>query len=125
MVEARSKLAESLISQLKLLRLIDRRLIMQQPNPTNIKQIGLIVPLTGFYDAPDALPFEPLIRSKPSKRAFVFAFYSQLLRGKTLHITEDNAGDGGACHWLFNQETRLPVTLAQKVLSFIEAGQTP
>ena len=80
---------------------------MQQPNPTNlIKQIGLIVPLVGFYDAPDVLPFEPLIRPKPSKRACVFAFYSQLLRGKTLHITEDNAGCGGACHWLFNQETR-------------------
>ena len=80
---------------------------MPQPDPTNlIKRIGLTVSLIGFYDAPDTSPFEPLVRPKSGKRACVFAFYKQWLKGKTLHITEDNAGCGGACHWLFTQETR-------------------
>jgi len=78
-----------------------------QPDPANLlKIIGITTPLIGFYDAPDTSPFEPLVRPKPGKRACVFAFYKQWLKGKTLHITEDNAGCGGACHWLFNQETR-------------------
>jgi hypothetical protein len=80
---------------------------MVQPDTTNlIKQIGLTAPLIGLYDAPDPSPFEPLIQPKSGKRACVFAFYKQWLKGKTLHITEDNAGCGGACHWLFDQETR-------------------
>ena len=80
---------------------------MQQPDPTNlIKRIGLTIPLIGFYDSPDTVPFEPLVRPRSGKRACVFAFYKQWLKGKTLHITEDNAGCGGACHWLFDQETR-------------------
>lgn len=80
---------------------------MLQPNPANlIKRIRLTTPLIGFYDAPDILPFEPLIRPKSGKRACVFAFYNQWLKGKTLHITEDNAGCGGACHWLLGEETR-------------------
>ena len=47
-----------------------------------------------------------MIQPKPGKGACVFAFYNEWLKGKTLHITEDNAGCGGACHWLFDQETR-------------------
>ncbi|MFC1871271.1 DUF169 domain-containing protein [Chloroflexota bacterium] len=81
--------------------------MMPQPDPTNlIKRIGLTVPLIGFYDAPDTSLFEPLVRPKSGKRACVFAFYKQWLKSKTVHITEDNAGCGGACHWLFNRETR-------------------
>ena len=80
---------------------------MPQPDPTNlIKRIGLTVPLVGFYDAPDTSPFEPLVQPKSGKRACVFAFYKQWLKGQTLHITEHNAGCGGAGHWLFSQETR-------------------
>lgn len=80
---------------------------MLQPNPTNlIKQIGLATPIIGFYDTPDISPFEPIVRPKSGKRACVFAFYNQWLKGNTLHITEDNTGCGGACHWLFNHETR-------------------
>ena len=46
---------------------------MPQPDPTNlIKRIGLTVPPTGFYDAPDISPFEPLVRPKSGKRACVF-----------------------------------------------------
>lgn len=80
---------------------------MAQPNPNNlIKQVRLTVPLIGFYDAPDTTLFKPLIRPRSGRRTCVFAFYDQWLKGKTLHITEDNAGCGGACHWLFNRETR-------------------
>ena len=78
---------------------------MPQPDPTKlIKRIGLTAPLIGFYDAPDISPFEPLARPKSGKRACVFAFYKQWLKGQTLHITEHNAGCVGACHWLFNIE---------------------
>jgi hypothetical protein len=92
---------------LELLREMDRSLNMAQPNPTNLLQrIGITTPLVGFYDAPDTTPFEPLTQPKPGNRACIFSFYRQWLIGKTLHITENNPGCGGGCHWLFNQETR-------------------
>jgi hypothetical protein len=78
-----------------------------QPDPTNLlEKIGLKVPLIGFYDAPDTKPFEPLVEPTPGKRACVFAFYKQWLRGRTLHITKDNPGCGGAGHWLCDVVTR-------------------
>jgi hypothetical protein len=79
----------------------------KQPDPGHlIEQIGLDVPPVGFYDAPDASPFEPLVAPKPGRRACVFAFYRQWLAGKTLHLTRDNYGCGGAGHWLCGLETR-------------------
>jgi hypothetical protein len=78
-----------------------------QPDPGNlIERIGLDVPLVGFYDAPDERPFEPLTGPKPGRRGCVFAFYRQWLDGKTLHLTRDNYGCGGAGHWLCGLETR-------------------
>lgn len=78
-----------------------------QPDPTNLLEIaGLTIPLVGFYDAPDPQRFSPLIEPKPGRRACVFAFYHQWLEGKTLHITRDNFGCGGAGHWLCDVETR-------------------
>jgi hypothetical protein len=80
---------------------------MRQPDVTNlIKRIGLTTPLIGFYDAPDTSPFEPLVEPDPRRRLCVFSFYKKWLRGKTLHITRDNPGCGGAGHWLCNQVTR-------------------
>jgi hypothetical protein len=77
------------------------------PDSTDLsKRVGLSAPLVGFYDAPDVRPFEPLVRPKPGRRACVFAFYRQWLDGKTLHITQDNFGCGGAGHWLCGLETR-------------------
>jgi hypothetical protein len=79
----------------------------EQPDPTDLlEQIGLNVPLVGFYDAPDVRPFEPLTGPKPGRRACVFAFYRQWLDGKTLHLTRENYGCGGAGHWLCGIETR-------------------
>ena len=78
-----------------------------QPDPTNLlEKAGLTIPLVGFYDAPDALPFQPLVRPVDGKRMCIFSFYTNWLKGETLHITRDNAGCGGAGHWLCNAETR-------------------
>ncbi len=72
-----------------------------QPDSKNLlEKIGLKIPLIGFYDAPDTAPFEPLVMPKPGVRACTFAFYKQWLRGKTLHITKENFGCGGAGYWL-------------------------
>jgi hypothetical protein len=79
----------------------------RQPDPTNLlEKMGRDVPIVGFYDAPDARPFEPLTGPKLGRRACVFAFYRQWLAGKTLHLTRDNYGCGGAGHWLCGLETR-------------------
>jgi hypothetical protein len=78
-----------------------------QPDSTNlIEKIGLKVPLIGFYDAPDASPFKPLVEPKWDRHACVFAFYKQWIAGKTLHLTKDNFGCSGAGHWLFGVVTR-------------------
>jgi hypothetical protein len=78
-----------------------------QPDPTNLLgKIDLTTPLIGFYDAPDAAPFEPLVRPAPGKRVCIFAFYREWLQGRTLHITRENHGCGGAGHWLFGIESR-------------------
>jgi hypothetical protein len=78
-----------------------------QPDPGNlIEQIGLNILPIGFYDAPDARPFEPLTGPQPGRRACVFAFYRQWLTGKTLHLTREAYGCGGAGHWLCGLETR-------------------
>lgn len=76
-----------------------------QPNPTNFcKRIGLNIPLIGFYDAPDPAAFEPLIKPEPGN--CVFAFYEKWMEGKTLHITGEHYGCGGAGRWMCGVETR-------------------
>jgi len=78
-----------------------------QPDPTNLlKRIDVTIPLIGFYDAPHAAPFEPLVRPKPGKHMCIFAFYQNWLSGETLHITKDNFGCGGAGYWLCGAVTR-------------------
>jgi hypothetical protein len=78
-----------------------------QPDPANLlKKTGIAHPLFGLYDAPDPSPFEPLVRPKEGKWACVFMFYKSWLSGKTLHISKDNFGCGGAGHWICNVETR-------------------
>jgi hypothetical protein len=76
-------------------------------DPTNLlNKTGITHPLIGFYDAPDPSAFEPLVRPKPGKWACVFMFYKKWLDGRTLHITKDNFGCGGAGYWLCNIESR-------------------
>ncbi len=76
-----------------------------QPDPTNFCQrIDLEIPLVGFYDAPDPSAFEPLIRPEPGE--CVFAFYDKWALGKTLHITKEHYGCGGAGRWMCGVEMR-------------------
>ena len=78
-----------------------------QPDPTILlKKARITTPLIGFYDVPDPGPFEPLVKPKPGLRSCIFAFYKQWLKGKTLHITENNSGCGGCGYWLFGKEFR-------------------
>jgi hypothetical protein len=80
---------------------------IMQPDSTNLlKRIDFTIPLIGFYDAPDPSPFEPLVRPEPGKNICVFSFYQSWLKGKTLHLTKDNFGCGGAGHWLCGAVTR-------------------
>ncbi len=71
-----------------------------------IETAGIEIPLVGFYDAPDAKAFEPLVRPKPDAHVCVFAFYKNWLKGETLLVTEDNFGCGGAGRSWCGVETR-------------------
>lgn len=64
------------------------------PDPSRIlERLAIKTPLIGFYDAPDAAPFEPLVM--PNERECVFAFLQHWLDGKTLHLTKERHGCGG------------------------------
>jgi hypothetical protein len=71
-----------------------------------IRQTGIALPLVGFYDAPEIRPFEPLVEPPATGRACIFAFYKKWLDGKTLMLTSENYGCGGAGSWLFDKQTR-------------------
>ncbi len=80
---------------------------MKHPDPTRLLDIiSLEIPLIGFYDAPDPAPFGPLVSPRPGVRSCMFAYYSQWLEAKTLHLTRENHGCGGAGHWLWGIEAR-------------------
>ena len=77
------------------------------PDPSRLlTQAGITIPLIGFYDAPGRDGFEPLVEPAPGKWACVFGFYKQWLAGKTLHITKENYGCGGAGTWVCGVKTR-------------------
>jgi hypothetical protein len=77
----------------------------RQPNPTILRRrIDLKIPLIGFYDAPHPELFEPLV--KPAPGDCIFTFYRDWLEGKTLHITKEHYGCGGAGRWMCGVETR-------------------
>lgn len=75
-----------------------------QPDPNDLCQrMDYSLPLIGFYDAPDPGAFEPLIRPGPGD--CVFAFYQNWGKGKTLHISREHYGCGGAGRWMCGVET--------------------
>ena len=77
------------------------------PDPSFLLEaLSLERPLIGFYDAPDPVPFEPLMQPPQFGRACIFAFNPAWSEGRTLHITRDAYGCGGAGHWLCGVETR-------------------
>lgn len=65
-----------------------------QPDPSDIlARLSIVEPPVGFYDAPDAAPFRPLV--VPRGRQCVFASFEKWREGKTLHLTKDKHGCGG------------------------------
>lgn len=91
-----------------------------QPDPTNlVNRIGITTPLIGLYDAPNASPFDPLVKPERDKHVCVFAFYKNWLDGETLHITKDNFGCGGAGSYLFGIDTRS----REDLLNFLVDGE--
>jgi hypothetical protein len=80
-----------------------------QPDPANLlRRIGIEAPPIGFYDAPNVAPFEPLVRLKPGDTTCIFSFYTNWMRGETLHLTSDSYGCRGAGSCLFGIATRSP-----------------
>jgi hypothetical protein len=79
--------------------------IETQPNPEVLKKrLGLRAPIVGFYDAPDPGLFKPLV--EPKIRDCVFCFYEDWKSSRTLHITRENYGCGGAGRWMWGIQTR-------------------
>jgi hypothetical protein len=77
----------------------------RQPNPDCLKKrLDIKTPIIGFYDAPDPGLFEPWV--SPEGRACIFSFYRPWLQGKTLRITKDQYGCGGAGHWMWGIQLR-------------------
>ena len=58
-----------------------------------LQRLSISEPLVGFYDAPDAAPFEPLVA--PKGRQCVFKSRQDWREGKTLHLTKEKHGCGG------------------------------
>jgi len=71
-----------------------------------LEALELEFPLVGFYDAPDPSLFEPLVAPPAQGHACLFAYFLIWKQGKTLHLTREAFGCGGAGRWLCGVETR-------------------
>lgn len=68
-----------------------------KPDPARLlDRLGIALPLIGLYDAPDTRGFEPVVAPEPKRHVCVFAFFRDWLEGRTLLITRENFGCGGA-----------------------------
>jgi len=80
------------------------------PDPSFLLEaLDIAIPPTGFYDAPDPAPFEPLARPKKGDRRgpCVFAYFAQWQKGVTLHLPRDDFRCcGGAARSLSRIEMR-------------------
>lgn len=77
----------------------------EQPDPERLQErLQISLPLIGFYDAPDPALFGPLVEPGPGQ--CVFCFYKDWLAGRTLHLTKERYGCGGAAGSLFGVQTR-------------------
>jgi len=76
-----------------------------QPNPDRVlKRLDIRLPLIGFYDAPDPALFGPLVEPKAGE--CIFCFYKDWTAGKTLHLTKERFGCGGAGSSLWGVQMR-------------------
>ena len=81
----------------------------RQPDPgALLAALELERPLIGLYDAPDPAPFAPLVEPGGGRDGgrCVFEFYARWLEGKTLHLTPERFGCGGAGRALCGVVTR-------------------
>jgi hypothetical protein len=62
--------------------------------------------LIAVYDAPDPVPFGPLVHFPSNVRACLFEYYPEWMAGKTLVLKADDYGCGGCGTWWFNRQTR-------------------
>jgi hypothetical protein len=77
------------------------------PDPTKfLERANIKTKLVGFYDAPDPQAFKPLLEPAVNRRGCIFAYYKQWQKGRTLHLTSEKYGCGGAGHWLCGVESR-------------------
>ncbi len=77
----------------------------KQPDPSRLQdRLDIRLPLIGFYDAPDPALFGALVEPGPGQ--CVFCAYEAWLEGKTLHLTKERYGCGGAGSSLFGLQTR-------------------
>jgi hypothetical protein len=87
--------------------MLQKNILSVQPDATNlISKLELGIPLIGFYDSPITQPFEPLLEPGKKGHNCIFSFYEEWLNGKTLHLTKQNYGCGGAGHWICGIEGR-------------------
>jgi len=87
-----------------------------QPDPrTLLEKVGIEAPLVGLYDAPDAAPFEPVVRIGAGEGTCIFAFYDHWMKGETLQLTAESYGCQGAGSCLFGIATRSP----EAMISFL------
>ena len=78
-----------------------------QPDPSRLlERIGVTFPLIGFYDAPDASPFAPVVEVEPGQQRCLFAFFTRWLAGDTLRMTRESYGCRGAGSCLLGVATR-------------------
>ena len=78
-----------------------------QPDPsTLLAAAGIRLPLLGFYDAPDPVPFAPVVAPKAGSSTCLFAYFKRWLAGDTLHLTRQQHGCGGAGRALCGVQAR-------------------
>ena len=86
-----------------------------KPDPRNLLEIaGITIPLIGFYDVPDAKPFEPFA----SPQRCMFSCYQNWLQGESIRISEKDASCRGGGYWVggveFTSRENLADTLTQR-----------
>jgi hypothetical protein len=70
-----------------------------QPDPSFLLgKLNVTIPPTGLYDAPDPDAFAPLVQPNPAAKRgeCVFSHFRDWQAGKTVHLTSENYGCGGA-----------------------------
>ena len=70
------------------------------------KKAGLKHPVIGLYDTSEPEEFQPLVEPGKGKWACVFMFFNEWNKGKSLRLTKENYGCGGAGTYLFGEKTR-------------------